>query len=278
MPEDEDPLKFLVGLPKRSSGTSPQKDPTNATPARVRVKRKPGQQPEVVATPPKVPRASRAAKTAPLTQPCCPGGHAVTAVMKFCPECGCTVTVLGPPRCRNGHEITSADKFCASCGTPLQGEAAIAADSEEELRHKEAAHRRAMELGKENPVVAYAPGKAPAKAQSVIVHFLVDGISAFGQVWMRGQEIEVWPGHPRWPEAEEWINLDVAGQYTRYGRQVFGNGPWPFNRSYTAGVGKFQHLQAVSGEGAVAQPTEEELARADKLEAARGRRVPMPIA
>jgi hypothetical protein len=273
MPE-EDPLKFLGELPKRSSGAKGTQDPDNAKPARARVRRKPGQEPEVI---PARPRAPRAAKTVTLAQPCCPGGHPVNAAMKFCPECGSSVIVAGPPKCRNGHEVSATDKFCASCGTPLQGEAAQELLSEDELRSKEAAHRRAVELGKENPVTAYVPGKAPPNAKSVIIHFLVDGFGAFGQVWMRGQEIEVWPGHPRWREAENWITLDVAGQYSRYGRQCFGYGLWPWSRSYTAGLGHFQFLKTVSGEGVVSQPTEEELARADAAELARGRRVPMPI-
>ena len=149
--------------------------------------------------------------------------------------------------------------------------------TEQELVSKEQAHRRAVIAGQENPVTAYVPGKAPPDTESVVIHFLIDGFSAFGNVWMRGQEIEVWPGHPRWREAQSWILLDVPGQYRRFGRQVFGQGPWPWDRSYTAGVGHFQYLKTVSGEGVVSQPTEEELARADEAEKRRGRRVPMPM-
>jgi hypothetical protein len=197
--------------------------------------------------------------------------------MKFCPECGSTVTVAGPPTCRNGHEVTADAKFCATCGTPTQGEELVKQLSEDEQLDKERAHRRAMEMGKENPVMAYAPGKAPPGVETIVIHFLVDGFGASGNVWMRGQEIEVWPGHPRWREVQPWITLDVAGQYARYGRQVFGYGPWPGVKSYTAGVGHFQPLKTVSGDGTVAQPTEEEMARADAAEQRRGRRLPMPI-
>jgi hypothetical protein len=272
---EQDPLKFLGDLPskpkarqpRRSSGASPQKDPTNAAPARARVRRKPGQEPEVTV----------AQGTVTLTQPCCPSGHPVTVVMKFCPECGSSVVVAGPPKCRNGHEVAASDKFCATCGTPMQGEGAEKLLTEDEQRAKLQAHRLAMERGKENPVVAYAPGKAPKGVETIVIHFLVDGFSACAQVWMRGQEIEVWPGHPRWPEVQNWIQLDVAGQYARYGRQVFGYGPWPGVKTYTAGVGHFQPLKTVSGEGTVSQPTEEELARADVAEQRRGRRLPLSI-
>ena len=149
--------------------------------------------------------------------------------------------------------------------------------SEHEMRSYEAAHQRAVILGQENPVTAYAPGQAPPGVKTVVIHFLVDGVSAFGNVWMRGQEIEVWPGHPRWREASGWITLDMAGQFQRFGRQIFGPGPWPGVKTYTAGVGRFAKLGVVGGEGFVPEPTEEELRRADEAERARGRRVPMPL-
>jgi hypothetical protein len=273
MPE-QDPLKFLGELPAKSKGRQPrrssgvnaaQKVPHTDTPARARVRRKPGQEPKVEP------------EVTVKAQPTCPSGHPVVATMKFCPECGASVVVAGPPTCRNGHEVAESAKFCATCGTPMQGEEAERLLSDDELRDKENAHRRAMELGKESPVVAYAPGKAPKDVESVVIHFLVDGFSASGNVWMRGQEIEVWPGHPRWRDVQSWITLDAAGQYARYGRQVFGNGPWPGVQSYTAGIGHFQPLKTVSGDGTVSQPTEEELARADAAEKRRGRRLPMPI-
>jgi len=43
--------------------------------------------------------------------------------------------------------------------------------------------------------------------QTVLIHFTADGLTAFGQVWYRGQELEIGPGHPRWPEAADWITL-----------------------------------------------------------------------
>lgn len=264
MPEEDQPK---TRLPKRSSGTSPQKDPTNATPARARVRRPKGQEPEV----------KPASVIATLVQPCCPSGHPVTAAMKFCPECGATVVVAGPPRCRNGHDIRETDKFCAICGTPLQGEEAAKLLSDAELLDKERAHSQAVAMGKESPVIAYVPGKAPPGVESIVVHFLVDGFSDCANVWMRGQEIEVWPGHPRWRQVQWWITLDVAGQYATFGRQIFGYGPWPGVNTYTAGIGHFQQLKAASGEGMVSQPTEEELARADAAEKRRGRRLPMPM-
>ena len=131
--------------------------------------------------------------------------------------------------------------------------------------------------GRLSPVEALAPGQAPPGMRTTVIHFLVDGFGAFGNVWYRGQEGELWPGHPRWPEAAAWIGLDMAGQFRRWGRQVFGYGPWPGVPTYTAGVGKFQQLADISGSGVVTGNSEEELARADEAERRRGRRVPMPL-
>ncbi len=244
--------------PKLSDGmeVTPKPDPDRG-PSRSRVRR----------------RAIRA------TARTCPSGHAVAEAMKFCPECGSEVRAPGPALCSNGHEVNPDFKFCSVCGVPVASAGPApqyaprdpAQMSTTELASYEAAHRRAVSLGNENPSMAYAPGNAPPGAETVIAHFLVDGVSAFGNVWYRGQEVEVWPGHPRWGEAQDWINLDMAGQFKRYGRQLFGHGPWPGERSYTAGAGHFEQLADSP------PPTEEELARADEAEQRRGRRVPMPL-
>lgn len=236
------------------------------------------------------------ADTQTLEQRCCMLGHAVGKLAKFCPQCGVEIRDYNwKPQCGNGHEVAAADHYCAQCGLPVSastppvvspsGAVTVEAPrpeselSEAEIAERARRHAEAVRLGKENKVAAYAPGKAPAQVQTTIVHFLVDGITAFGNTWFRGQEIEVWPGHPRWDEAQQWITLDVAGQYTRYGRQIFGLGPWPGVKSYTAGAGMFQPLVGLGeGEGPIPQPTKEELERADEMERRRGRRVPMPIA
>src|SRR5712692_4394867 len=205
--------------------------------------------------------------------PCCPRGHTVSAGMKFCPECGSETRVPGPPKCPNGHEFPEDAKFCAVCGVSLSAPLPVAPLTPEEKISKERAHQIALEMGKVNPVTVFAPGRTPQGVSSAVIHFLVDGFTAFGNVWMRGQEIELWPGHPRWQEAQSWITLDVPGQYARFGRQIFGNGPWPGARSYTAGTGHLQALKSVSGDGAVSEPTEEELKKADAAEQQRGRRV-----
>lgn len=274
----------LQAAPRLNSGEAPPETFTEPAPARARVRRRRGQEPEVVP----VPEGLVASGVMTLTQPVCPDGHAVAASMRFCPECGRELTVPGPLTCSNGHEVTTDARFCPTCGVPL-AESAIFSGSadhrprpEAELSEAERAerlrkHDQALRLGRENPAMAYVPGQAPSGARRVIVHFLVDGFGAFGNVWYRGQEIELWEGHPRWSEAQAWINLDTAQQYAKYGREVFRPGPWPGAQSYTAGAGRFQELKAIDGEGAIPQPTAEELARADEAERRRGRRVPMPL-
>lgn len=243
-------------------------------------------------TPPRARRKRSAPRVQSRADPVCPNGHAVTSAMKFCPQCGLEIPDSSkPPRCRNGHEAGLADRFCSMCGVSMAPEPTIRQamtlmedvrprpDSElneAERADRQRQHAAALRMGQQNPDPVLYSGNPPGK-ESVIIHVLVDGFGAFGQVWMRGQEMELWPGHPRWREAQDWIGLDVPGQYARWGRQMFGYGLWPGIGTYTAGAGMFQPLKQLSGEGEIAQPTEEELARADEAERRRARRVPMPL-
>jgi hypothetical protein len=222
----------------------------------------------------------------------CTLGHPVSDEARFCPQDGTEIRDMDwKPRCGNGHEVGPADKYCAQCGLVVSATAPPVVNpdgsverprpdgelSEAEREERARRHAEAVRLGRESPAVAFARGQAPRGTQTTVAHFLVDGITAFGVTWMRGQEIEIWPGHPRWAEAQPWITLDAAGQYARFGRQIFGLGPWPGAQSYTAGAGMFQPMKAIDSEAAIPQPTEEDLARADEAERRRGRRVPMPI-
>lgn len=225
----------------------------------------------------------------PVTR--CPDGHEVAIDSRFCPVDGKRIESAGPPVCLNGHQVKVAGAlFCPQCGIGMDAAQATESGgvivtrprpdaelSQDELKKREMLHHQALRLGQENPVLQFGRMRPEQGTQTTLIHFLVDGVTAFGHVWMRGQEIELWPGHPRWAEAKEWIQLDTAGQFERWGRQVFGNGPWPGARSYTAGIHNFQQLMSMSGEGFVQPPGQDELARADRQEQQRGRGVPMPI-
>lgn len=270
----------VAAAPKLNSGVdAAQKQSHTAKPARARTRRKPGQEPQT--------EDLSQPYVQSLAKPTCPGGHPVTSAMKFCPQCGLAIPDPSkPPQCRNGHEVSLADKFCAMCGAsmaevpPESGvrEYRPAGElSDAERADRERQHVAAVRLGKEMPAVVYTSGSAPPGVPTVIIHILQDGFCVFGQVWMRGQELEVWEGHPRWHEMQRLLREDVSVQYARYGRQMFGMGLWPGAKSYTAGAGKFQPLKQISGDGEINQPTEEELARADEAERRRGRRVPLPL-
>lgn len=261
--------------PKLNSGENAAQEPPAApVPARTRAKR-----------PPADPARARARRTSVKKAPRqCAGGHEIGETAKFCPECGArAVDPDAPPVCQNGHEVPADARFCAMCGVSLtetvpedrpRPESEL---SEAEIEERKRMHAAAVRLGKENPAVAYYPGKAPAAAATILIHVLVDGFCAFGHVWVRGQELEVWEGHPRWAEMRALAAQDTTVQFRLYGRQMYGLGQWPGERSYTAGAGKFEKLAAIGGQGTVPEPTEEELARADDAERRRSRRVPAPL-
>ena len=88
------------------------------------------------------------------------------------------------------------------------GELSDAERAERDRQHTEAL-AAARQL--ENAPVTYAP--APAEGEAVLIHFIEDGLTAFGAVWYRGQEM-MGPGHPRWDRARGWVLLDRTGRLT----------------------------------------------------------------
>jgi len=122
------------------------------------------------------------------------------------------------------------------------------------------------------------PEYVPPAGEAVLIHFVTDGLTAFGQVWYRGQELAIGPDHPRWTEALGWITLSRWQQIERWGEQKFDFGPWPGRRHVDA-AGSFERLFTTDAQGnkvAVAGPTEAQLAAADDAERRRGRAVPAP--
>lgn len=96
------------------------------------------------------------------------------------------------------------------------------------------------------------PGAAPAEAESpfkpgeqLLIHILEDGFTANGRVWYRGQELEYVVGEEEYNDTldikgQSWLSLSPADQMRRYGRIMFGIGPWP--------GGEFENLQALKAE------------------------------
>jgi hypothetical protein len=228
----------------------------------------------------------------------CPGGHESPAGAKFCMECGESFSVATETpaewHCGLGHKSAWAAKFCMECGAqrpdliaPVTGaglavEMAMRPAPEAELTpaaraERERLHAAALRLGREDPGVVYS--RPSGQQPTVLFHVLKSGWTFAGQVWMRGQEIELEQGTPRWAEAQRFINWSDAEQYEQYGRLCWRLGPWPGRRSYTqVEPGSYQRLGPLSKNGQeVLGPTEEMLRRADEMEAQRGRGVPQPL-
>jgi hypothetical protein len=190
-------------------------------------------------------------------------------------------------KCALGHENHRDFRFCAACGMPMSAQLPVAG---EPMRPKATAELTPAERAERERQHAEAVAAAarfesapvqfvPAEGEAVLIHFVANGLTAFGQVWYTGQELSIGPGHPRWTEALGWITLNRWQQIERWGEQKFDFGPWPGRPSYTEAYGSFEQLFGRDAQGnkvPVSGPTEEQLRDADAAEARRGRAVPAP--
>jgi hypothetical protein len=190
-------------------------------------------------------------------------------------------------RCALGHENHPDSRFCAACGLPMGAALPVAGElmrprpagelTPAERAERDRQHAEAMAAAAQ--FEAAPPSYVPAEGEAVLIHFVADGLTAFGAVWYRGQELEIGPNHPRWAEALAWITLNRWQQIERWGVQKFDFGPWPGRRSYTEALGSFEQLAGTDPQGnkvAFAGPSEEQLRQADLAEQRRGRAVPAP--
>lgn len=93
---------------------------------------------------------------------------------------------------------------------------------------RDAVARRDAEIAERQPV-AYDSAES---ADSVMIHILEDGFTACGQVWYRGQEIRFVRGGEAYEQTRNrlgasWLDLDESAQWNRWGKKMFGLGPWP---------------------------------------------------
>lgn len=188
--------------------------------------------------------------------------------------------------CAFGHPNPPGSRFCADCGLSMNAQLAPGAETVRpkpaaELTDEERAEREQQHMAAITAAAAFEKAPEvilPAEGEAVLIHFTEDGLTAFGKVWYRGQELAIGPDHPRWPEAVGWIMLDKAGQFARWGRQYFDHGPWPFQRSYVDPAAHYEDMRPVGGQGKMSGgPSEEELRRADEAEQRRNRGVPAPV-
>lgn len=75
------------------------------------------------------------------------------------------------------------------------------------------------------------PKATPGGADVVTINFVEDGLSAFGKVWVRGEELSVKRGTPSWEatcdrEGNSWMELTEPEQYDRWGEVRFREGLW----------------------------------------------------
>jgi hypothetical protein len=226
-------------------------------------------------------------------------GAAVETVIEDVPD---TPEELAGVFCTHcGERSTGVARFCFACGSamhpaPVAG-AGVAVEmaasvttrpdlnqfrpkpeadlTPEEKQRRQQEHAAAIAAGQKDPPLRYVPSQDPRK---VLIHIVEDGFTWAGQVWMRGQELEIGPDHPRWADAQRWINMSDFEQMDRYGKIRFRKGPWPGRRSYADGAGSFEPVILGQGEGAQKYqgPSVKELLEADQRERARGRAVPAP--
>jgi|SRR5882724_7387486 len=108
------------------------------------------------------------------------------------------------------------------------------------------------------------------------LHFLVDGFTAFGQVWTVGQEIEVDEAHYTETldlKGDSWLDLSETEQVKLWGSAKFGFGPSPVPNSIIEYVEDFRGIpkkQTYSWFNTVNQ----DKAALAKAEVARGRSIP----
>lgn len=186
-----------------------------------------------------------------------------------------------------GHPNALGVRFCGRCGLPMDAQAptpAVTAParprpaaelSPEELAERERQHAAAVAAAARFEQAE--PEFVRAEGEAVLIHFIADGLTAFGQVWYRGQELEIGPDHPRWAEARRWITMTRMQQIEKWSEQKFDFGPWPGRRSYADAEGSFEQVTVADPQGnavAYAGPTQAQLLAADEAERRRGRAVP----
>lgn len=157
------------------------------------------------------------------------------------PQEGSTPLSFGDLVCQFNHPNPSGGKFCPECGLPV-GKQVVNMDTQlqppkpeaeltpEEKAQRAAEHQQALAIN-----AAFDQAPVPefqsSQGQVITVHFVDDGFTFGGHVWLRGQQISVGPDHPRWEDVRRWILLDTNEQIARYGKPYFAPGPVPREES-----------------------------------------------
>jgi hypothetical protein len=97
-----------------------------------------------------------------------------------------------------------------------------------------ASHARALlEGARQLPEGKFDETEPDEVDQTILLHFIEDGFSAFATVWYRGQELEVVKGSRSYEatldrNGESWLDLvdNDYEQAKRFGKVMFRKGPW----------------------------------------------------
>lgn len=151
----------------------------------------------------------------------------------------------------------------------------------EQRRIRDLENQLAVERGKKDPEVELEKPRKAGAPGNICIHFVEDGLSALGHIWVRGQELEFDPKGQAYKDTcdrngNSWLDLvdDDSAQMERWGSVKFRRGPWPGKRLTDVKV-QFEQLKSLTKDGVrVPPPTEAELEAAVKAEAKRGRAAP----
>ena len=111
-------------------------------------------------------------------------------------------------------------------------EAEVRAQVAAEAAEAEAAEKAAREEAADaRPLPASQIDGDPSAPGAVIIHFVDDGFTKLGRVWLRGEHLTLNPGSPQWEESLDangrcFATLDEDEQIAKWGRRFFRQGVW----------------------------------------------------
>jgi hypothetical protein len=157
-----------------------------------------------------------------------------------------TVTISGEATLTTPH--MSEERTLVYPPNPTKSEA-------EKQQEHQAAIKAAQEVERMSrmtvaPIVA-KPGEISGdKDYDILVHVLEDGFTTLGTVWYRGQEIGIKKGSAADElstdrNGDHWYDRDPVDQMGYYGKQMFGFGPWPFQKA--APTDEQDYISALAG-------------------------------
>ncbi len=148
--------------------------------------------------------------------------------------------------------------------------------SADQKRIRDLEDQLARERGRKDPEPQFNP--TPAADGDIVLHFLADGLTAFGKVWYRGEVMRLTPAdyletcdrHGR-----SWVDLrgDDFAQVERWGHVKFREGPWPGKPLTEVAKASFD-VNVPFQRGERLKPSEEELARIEAAVAKRNGAIP----